>query len=141
MTERRRSQSRIDPAYTLPEWHQLPWLYRAGVLLNLWLHGAPSTQFNVLIGALLSFGTYWLYVYLTVRNKAIDAIAFGLWLGFVAAWAGFSYKQFKAKRETDHDALAIKHGQPMVSVGDDATVNTTGDVKIDSQRGQDDRNR
>jgi hypothetical protein len=136
MAERRQTVSRrvVEPTYTLPEWHDLPWLFRTGVLFNLWLHGAPSTQFNVMIGALLSFGTFWLYVILAIKAKDIDSTAFGLWLALVAAWGGFTVYQFKTKRETDHDALAIKHGQPIVAVESAEEVSTTGDVKITQTR-------
>lgn len=132
MADRRQSSARrvVEPAYTLPEWDKLPWLFRCGILFNVWMNGASSTQFNVMIGALLSFGTFWLYVVLALTAKAIDATAFGLWLALVAAWGGFTVYQFKTKRETDDAYVAARHGQPIVAVENADEVKTTGDVKV-----------
>jgi hypothetical protein len=61
----------------------------------------PTTQFKTLVGASLAVLTFALYAVLALMEKPVEEIAFGLWLGFVAAWAALDFKQFKAKRETE----------------------------------------
>ena len=76
------------------------WLQTFGKDLNEWLGSVPTTPFMTLVGASLAVLTFALYATLALLEKPVEEIAFGLWLGFVAAWAGLDFKRFKAKRET-----------------------------------------
>ena len=78
--------------------------------LNKVTQGVPTTQVQVVVGGWLAFGTFVLYAILAIRATAIDAMAFGLWLGFVAACLGIAYKQFHAKRTTDYGYLERQNG-------------------------------
>jgi hypothetical protein len=49
---------------------------------------------------LLAEQTFIMYAVSVAYDKELDAIVFGMWLGFVAAYGGIAYKQFKTKRET-----------------------------------------
>lgn len=77
----------------------------AATTMNRVAQGVPTTQVQVIVGGWLAFGTFLLYAVLAVRGTAIDGVAFGLWLGFVAACLGIAYKQFHAKRTTDYGYL------------------------------------
>lgn len=113
----------------------------AGDALNYWLHTVPTTQFQVLLGTMLSLGTFLAYTHwqgLVLRGEggeaviAIDAVIFGLWLGFIAACLGIAYKQFHAKRTTDYGYVERKAKQAAVHVDAPAVVNTSGDVNVDT---------
>ena len=65
-----------------------------------WIDQLASTNFKIVVGAFMSLCTMAFYFVGTILGKDIDSINFGLWLGYVAAWAGLSYVQFKTKRET-----------------------------------------
>lgn len=77
------------------------WLQEFGRDLNAWLGTVPTTPFMTLVGASLAILTFGLYATLALLEKPVEEIAFGLWLGFCAAWAGLDFKRFKAKRETE----------------------------------------
>lgn len=77
--------------------------------LNKWIATVASTNFKIVVGAFLAIGTMIFYFGSEIRCvfyypeaacRAIDSTNFGLWLGFVAAWAGLSYVQFAKKRDT-----------------------------------------
>jgi hypothetical protein len=75
--------------------------------LNAWLKDLASTNFKIAIGALLACSTGLFYYMSEVRCsfhsqpcRPIDSTNFGLWLAFVAAWAGISYAQYAKKRDT-----------------------------------------
>lgn len=98
---------------TDPTWFQrlVAAVEHATTTINKVAQGVPTTQVQVIVGGWLAFGTFILYAVLAVRATAIDAMAFGLWLGFVAACLGIAYKQFHAKRTTDYGYLERKAGK------------------------------
>jgi hypothetical protein len=65
-----------------------------------WISELASTNFKIVVGAFMSLCTMAFYFIGTILNRPIDSVNFGLWLGYVAAWAGLSYVQFAKKRET-----------------------------------------
>jgi hypothetical protein len=76
---------------------------------NDWLKQLASTNFKIAVGAILAVGTGLFYFGSEIRCtlytkeftcRPIDSTNFGLWLAFVAAWAGLSYAQFAKKRDT-----------------------------------------
>jgi hypothetical protein len=72
--------------------------------VNSWLATLPSTNFQVVTSALLALSTALVYYVAVLQSIEIDSMNFGMWLGFVAAYGGISYRQFKTKRETQHAA-------------------------------------
>lgn len=70
------------------------------------LPSLPSTNFKILVGARLAYLTLFFYFATELAGRHIDSVNFGLWLGFVAAWATISYAQFRTKRQTDSDYVA-----------------------------------
>jgi hypothetical protein len=68
--------------------------------INDWLQALPTVQFQAVVSALLAEQTFIMYAVSVAYDKELDAIVFGMWLGFVAAYGGIAYKQFKTKRET-----------------------------------------
>lgn len=89
----------------------IAWLAEFGRMLNDWLHQVPTTQFKILVGALLAFMVVLFYFAMEWFQKAIDIVAFGMALGFIASWAALAYRQYKAKRETDYGYLERKSQQ------------------------------
>ena len=77
---------------------------------NWWgLDKLPSTNFKIAVGAILSILTAIFYFASEMRCtlvdnsspcRPIDSVNFGMWLGFVAAWAAITTYQFKVKRDT-----------------------------------------
>lgn len=75
---------------------------------NKWLTGLSTVQFQALISAMLAGGTaivYWITMLKTIK---VDPVNFGMWLGFVAAYGGIAYRQFKTKRETYNPDIPSK---------------------------------
>ena len=74
--------------------------------INGWVTGLASTNWKIAIGMLMSMCTMVFYFSSEIRCRweaacrPIDSTNFGLWLTFVAAWAGLSYVQFAKKRDT-----------------------------------------
>lgn len=75
--------------------------------LNAWVRDLASTNFKIAVGAWLACMTAIFYFGSEMRCsfhpepcRPIDSTNFGLWLTFVAAWAGISYLQFSKKRDT-----------------------------------------
>lgn len=65
-----------------------------------WIDELASTNFKIIVGAFMSVCTMIFYFAGTILGRSIDSVNFGLWLGYVAAWAGLSYVQFAKKRDT-----------------------------------------
>lgn len=79
------------------------------VALNVWVGKLATTNWKMFIGGIMALGTMGFYFGSEIRCIAykiegtcrpIDTTNFGLWLAFVAAWAGISVQQFKIKRDT-----------------------------------------
>lgn len=73
---------------------------------NEWMRDLATTNFKIVIGAGLAVSTALFYFGSEIRCRwsegcrPIDSTNFGLWLAFVAAWAGIAYAQFAKKRDT-----------------------------------------
>lgn len=86
--------------------------------LNDWLQELPTVQFQALVSALLAEQTFVMYALSVAYNKELDAVVFGMWLGFVAAYGGIAYKQFKTKRETYNPEVPSKQNVSPPPPGD-----------------------
>jgi hypothetical protein len=78
------------------------------IKFNLWLGTLPSTNFQVLISATLALTTALVYYVAVLRQISVDSVNFGLWLGFVAAYGGITYRQFAKKRDTHNPEMPSK---------------------------------
>lgn len=77
------------------------WTNGVGADFNAWASKLPTTQFKTLVGAALAVLSFVLFAALTLLEKPIEEVAWGLWLAFVAAWAALDFKQFQHKRNTE----------------------------------------
>lgn len=83
--------------------------------INSWVTTFSSTNWKIATGMFMSVATMFFYFgsemhciwgitysekVLSSSCRPIDSTNFGLWLAFVAAWAGISYAQFAKKRST-----------------------------------------
>ena len=71
---------------------------------NRWLRTLTSTNFKIVVGALLATTTALFYFASEIRCtlsaqpaacRPIDTTNFALWLAFVASWAGLTYRQLR----------------------------------------------
>ena len=77
------------------------WTNSLGADFNVWARQLPTTQFKTIVGASLALLTFALFAAITLLEKPVEEIAWGLWLTFVAAWAALDFQQFRAKRQTE----------------------------------------
>ena len=74
--------------------------------VNAWVTSMASTNWKIAVGMFMSVCTMIFYFGSEIRCRwqagcrPIDSTNWGLWLTFVAAWAGISYIQYAKKRET-----------------------------------------
>jgi len=79
--------------------------------LNAWLATLPSTNFQVATSAGLAMTTATVYYVAVLRMINVDSVNFGMWLGFVAAYGGISYKQFAKKRDSINEEMQAKRNE------------------------------
>ena len=74
--------------------------------INDWVTGLASTNWKIAIGMFMSVATMIFYFGSEIRCRwqagcrPIDSTNWGMWLTFVAAWAGISVAQYAVKRST-----------------------------------------
>lgn len=107
----------------------IDWLSRFGAAFNTWVNGIRQANAKALAAVYLYEGTFVVWALATLLEKPIDLAAFALWLGFLAALGGFSYKQFKDERITDYGYIERQNQRPAPVAPTTTTTETVGPSK------------
>lgn len=107
----------------------IEWLSRFGAAFNVWVNGIRQANAKALAAIYLYEGTFVVWALAVLLEKPIDLAAFGLWLGFLAALGGFSYKQFKDERTTDYGYVERQNAGKPAQLPTTTTVETAGPAK------------
>lgn len=109
---------------------------------NRWIRELATTNFKIVVGAGLAITTAIFYfgseIHCTGNPtcRPIDSTNFGLWLAFVAAWAGIAYAQFAKKRDTyaapspDSERANVPSDPPPASPAEPVVVPTPERVTV-----------
>jgi hypothetical protein len=71
--------------------------------LRTFLKDLPSTNWTIFTGTLAGLFTCGAYLGAMLQGIQPEPVTFGIWCGTIAGWIGFGVRQFRVKRETDHE--------------------------------------
>jgi hypothetical protein len=73
-----------------------------------WLNQLNTPTYKTVWAVWCCIGTFMVWGACTLFEVHVEEVAFGLWLGFLAAWMGINYKTYATTRDTDYGALERK---------------------------------